>query len=1456
MRKLLTCLLAGILAFNIFGGSWVQAAPTAEDARWVLISKLRGYKQALDNDYRGQYGLYLNLYYLALDIRWTEFLYDAAGNHGLEISENERESYRLSLIDDIKAFNLRYKSAPDSIAGEEDAFHFEKLELSVQTQASSFTTMVSDALDDRIPVYLEGRLKTILTAYDEAEASGIADADVKVIADNKDALRYIYKILEVLTSEDVEMLNVSPTGNVNVTSSVMATSMISADSLYIELLEKGKAIDAEESATIDNVAVIETGEYLERLSFVTKKTLSDLKESDVGTDLWSNDSVNPDSGFELRDTYLRMVAAGAVYQPFVSFIGDREYLEAMSGLFKEEDRQKALHLFDQIKDYRKPLYVVPGDSVNKYFKTPEDGVDKALEDYAGTARVATLENFLDLLKSGSLFGLVMMGGMLSQNKQDANTFAYFNDNPLLYTGSTSTIGGTDPTGGTSPDGGGDESAGIGDTPKVGGVNTVLSNAEETTTSTKWTPIVFSSGIGDLFGKYYHRAALTNITLTNYMQGISDLDSLSKDTKNMLFMNAFGDIVTQDNRVVFPGVANPMIYKLNTPYNPYTVTFMKGYPDVAFIGTKMSLKENLDKGKYMLMSPKESATGDSLFIKIKGERNFAIATPQIIGEVNLNLSEPLVGVNSSFTKVNGDNIFSEGFLANLWDVVEYYVGSGGLSANYKGLDLVQKEDTLMMDRYNVFNYEPGQDEDFIVARYIALNMYKSMVSAEGSDTGTSRVDHDFVFKNILFEGLSGTVYTSAYYKTMTQNYDSLMNDSFTNAEKIITDWGRQVVETFGDTDGVLGVKNSYNDPIFGKMLEWTSVYFWYIALVLVIVFVLMYLRNRATILYTVMMSGAALLVMFVFLRVIPVYLPMGYNFLLNNINLPLSYDILISKSEKYDKTYKNSNVLTPDGKFSINTTSIDLYRFTDEELDTALDQYGISRDEISGGNIYIVDSDNGIYLEGNSLKANIDVLFYTNPVVGAYEDSPAGTIYQLTASKQYSSVIDYYMPYYLIQDGLVDSMNRLLQAFIIPKQTIQYVNGMSKDGFLYYHYTNSPPFLTPADYEQSDTMLMPEQVDKLYYLFDNPDTQTNSYDFLNLDRLLSNPTPEMADSLWYRSMMQNKKLPVDEGGETRYWDMISSVNLLTKKFMLELQAEVGLISDENLIKVTSLYATTIFNQKISSWGNQVYPLGLNYQEYKYSDVMLSSVTRDFRRFLAADMDVSSYVVDQRGVLGGLLLIANMVLGRTISEITKIGLPVMYILFILLFAIRFVIGTKISTVVKGYLKISVLLFISLTIFVASLGLLRVGNLMWVLIAMFFIYVLIFYVLFTIITSLLFNLTEMGNSSLNEWGEKWARRASMLTDKAHLTSSLSQLRASTVNLFREIKPIYTGDEGFDMYRRGATVDENIYNQARQYDPNFNLRDRRQRMSYRNSIQADEYEKFRITRAPRDPYDPDKGV
>lgn len=1396
MRRFILSFLVSLVFLTSFQVPLGRAAPTdPEDLKWMIVSKIKGFNTALDNKYMGQYGLLYNLQYLALATRWTEFMVKAPSLH---FSSEEKKIYEDALIDNYSAFNKKYSK--DSGIPEGDAYYYRPLKLKVGTGGEAgFKSAIKSFMNEEVPEYLDAFLADLNEEY------GKPDTNLdEFMTNNKDNMRFIYSTLMVLTQEQNEMramLGIDTLTVSNDPTSVLLVSLpanaIIQKPEYKELLDKGRSLSEDESIQVGNVGYEEASTYIAQLAWVTPKKSPEASSYDV--DLWEPVSGHGSAeDFKLRDTYVAMIEATAVYKPFTSHVGDKEYLDTLAYLTSgdKDKSRKILALFNQIKDFRKPLYVI--DDAGWWDSTfGSAGKNEAtFPTYAGSGRRLTLKEFLKRVDDEEVSGFVTVRGDFRQVAEDGNSWAFYQENSKVdWKGMDSQQGsqGTQEQeqeqpadDATKPDADKSEPAddqggdpGSYTPPAVSGAgnNSVLTMADEVINTTKWTSTVLEFGYKDGY-------PITGLAvLKNFMKYDRQAAKMANADTRSVFMNAFGDIVTEDNTVIVPAAANPMLYDEDLGYNPYTVAFMNGYPTVyAGAGNKLKFGSSDDKGKFLLMGEGDKMEDKHIFIKVQGDNNLAISH----AKQPIKIYRGFVDVGQGkMEMLSRSNAGVPGWWEARFGMLNFSSDSMKAMTITSGL----------VKNVPVFPYDINQDYSRDIRNLIAYNMYWSYInSSDGSATANfnGRLREDYIFRNILVAGMGGSIYASAYNKNMAESLEALNDDGYSWFKKNLVKFGKDLLESLGKIDGVLGLKNRYQDPILGKFLIFIQDYFWYVLAAMAVVFLIKFLRQNMNVTGAVLYSGLSAIIIFAFLKIIPVYLPLAYNVAVNNISTNLAYQITATKAEKYNKTYSSKNQLDDKGKLSISTTSMNLFKLSDKDIQTVADRYNLRKRDLLGGKITMLDTTNGIYLEGDTLKVNIDSLMANNPIVGSYgEDNESS--YSYKADKMYSSVLDYYTPYYQIEDGFVETLNNLLTIYNIPKHSTKYAEGLEKDSFVVYSYVNSIPFLYSDNMEDATDQTTPQEMEKLKSVFKTPN------DFLNLHKFLSNPTPEMKETLWYKTMLQNGFFADNDESRKKYSNFISDVNYQVKKFLIDIKPQVGMISDENLIKMVSIYATTIFNQKASEYANWLYPFSLNYQEFSMQDVMLASVTDDYSRFIVQDMDVVSYIANYTDPFTLLVFYLDLVFSFLISLIIKFLVPVLYITIGLLLLGRFITGHKLSTALSGYTKVSLIIFVCLTGFVTVLGSAMHFNIYIVVYGMLLCFGLILYVLSQVLSSVIFNITEMGNSKLNE-------KLNGLLERTHLDGKVGKLKAKIGELRnRNDKELEIGEaEVSTRYKLNASVIE----------------------------------------------------
>jgi hypothetical protein len=1380
MKKWLISLFAAVTLITSIP---VYAEPIDDTVRSTVLVKLQGLNDTLSNSYTGKDGLYYNLYYLAIKAEWVSFMYDFNNTMNLGFSLQDKQAQRKSLIDNISKFNMIFSVQTSNSSYVDESQQYVPLKLSDSVDPDDFVKVVKDFTANSVPTYLENRLKDLKVKFDQASTEEDKEG---VLSSSKDELISIYRILNVLLFEKDNLSPMLLSGDFYIPGSPKSQEIMKNTS-YTSLIAKARDFSSSQSAFDTSLEESDSNIYLEKLAWVKKKTAASAAPDDLGYSVWStlaDPSGTKSDQYKLRDAYIRMFAASSVYRPLVSHVGDEEYLEALGALFPDDVRQRYLALFDQIKDYKKPVYSIY-DSSKWYQKlypksSPNAGpLGSSVQSFSGTAKIITVKEFLKGIKDEDLMGLTTLKGKLKVSETDINSYSYFNDNPKFSNDPEFGVPfGEEPDNtpvATDADPGDVEdednpSPTTSPTKNSGELNSIIQNAAEEVTSTKWTNTFVEVGKPSKDGFIYYLPSLSTATFKNYFKDLNYGESLSKSDNSYLYMNVFGDIVNKDNLVIIPGAANPAYYSADEGYYPYNVMFMKGYPSMANVTGELILGSPQNKGKYLLFSSKDSANGNHTFFEVKGDSNFAVTSPRISNWVTLKLMEPIKGIGNPFTLNDVTSL-----TGNAWTTMKFlYSNTFGVtpgSADYLN-NTVLKQDVPVGD-VNLMSYDPSEDTDYRVAKYISRNMYLFLSEKV---SGSRRLKEDFMFKNILVEALNGTTYSSGYERLLNESVGKLMENQYDWWTNAAYNLGKTVSDgALGQIDGVLGVRDTREDPLFSKIREVIDNYYIYIIITVVAVFLIRYIRNKANFLYTIWTIASVIVISTLFLKALPMYIPYVYNFVTANKSSDLAYKVLQMKTEKYTKVYSPNNELDKYGNYLKATTSIDLYHLTDAQRKEISEHFNVSLSRLDKGHSEIIDSNVGMYFQGNTIKLNLDMLFSGNPITASYQDTPYGRIYQLTADKMFSSSIDYYTPFYLIEDGFVDTLNRFLLAYKIPKFSLDYGGGLTKDAYIVYNYTNSLPFLSPGSYELTDGSVSPSEADKLKSMFDDIAKREDSRDFLSLYKIFENPSQEMMNSLWYRSMVAKGINP--EGTEEEkqnFIDLLESVNTLTKRAINDMDIKGGNLSDENLIKNISLYATMIFNQKISqTWKYNVYPKVLNYGEFKLADILQAVLTEDYRLFVNSNQDLMQYARDNLDGITFMVLIFLVVLLAITIFILHYSIPALVALLFFALAAKVIMGDSIKAPLMGYLKLSFILFLCMVTLTISMALREGKSTTWSTYILMVPGLVVTLVVFTCLTAVLLDPLDMGNNKLNSLVTKFLNSKLMKPITDRLNATLDRLK-----------------------------------------------------------------------------------
>ena len=549
VRKRLIALLM-ILLFCLPYASIVHADPVHPDqtlsseevisnSKWSVVNKLKSLQTSLDNNAFAQYGVFYNLYYLVQYAGYLDFMLTA---DDLAFSQTEQDVYVKVYVDLVDKFNSKYGETEDGT---------EKLPFRIDTPMRSSKSEVKNSIkslvETRIPEYCIQYLEILrdksgVTVTGESVTGSAENLDEyqreitkinQILAFMSQHKSYCQSLLPKIEEEPDERL--SDMANYD-----KFKAMLTANPDASAVLNEGKEISSQIVNTIGNVSYKDANTYIEQLANVALKT--DADDKTYGADLWKNTSAT--DHFQLNDTYLAMLATSAVYTPFVSKVGDERFMEALKSAVGTDNESKVSRLYDEIKDYRKPLFMIQSKSFLSTDDTVVSGGGR--RKYSGDAVKITLADLLSYSGSDKEIALLTVKGDLKVNPEDGNSYAFFMEGgPGKYLGQ----GGTQELN-IKSEGDVSESAMNEDAKSLS--NAVYIPDGTTVSTVHWTDVLFELGDSTLSGSM-NRALLTNIE--HDLRNKKELDDLGK---SYLYVNPFGDIVLDDNTVIIPGSANASI----------------------------------------------------------------------------------------------------------------------------------------------------------------------------------------------------------------------------------------------------------------------------------------------------------------------------------------------------------------------------------------------------------------------------------------------------------------------------------------------------------------------------------------------------------------------------------------------------------------------------------------------------------------------------------------------------------------------------------------------------------------------------------------------------------------------------------------------------------------------------------------------------------------------------------
>lgn len=1133
---------------------------------------------------------------------------------------------------------------------------------------------------------------------------------------------------------------------------------------------------------------------------------------------------------ELTTLGYYVLAAGATYDPFVSIAGNDTYMAVLDQFLATNDqKEKVIRVLQSAINTRKPLYVTDAS------RGSWSSSDTVTEIPAASYRVAFLRDFLSADKNVTS-AYAVIKGQIKVSQVDSSTWEYVQGGSNASTNTGTTNNGDSTTTTTTTI----------DTSQTGAMVTVGTEELMASSTQMSMPVAYTCGSSSLItdGRAKDNAVdtiggLTSIIVHNASVDMKSNTYLENADTEMLFLNGLGDIVLSDGTVVLPAIANPILYEYDSEvtdevepttkaYYPYTAAFLNHYPSARVsVDKKAYLSGTSDVGKYIIMLATDGAlegvyiygtgTGDQMKTRITDR----IRVAGINGN-SLSTSQDLTAVTEACQ-------YAEAETGNWrqW----FGTGMSGISnpdylvylpqANSDGIPLfpIVEDNVDMRDSYIAL---AGPIVTSAV-RYISTA--DSTADSVRTSSGVFRIE-SFIY-DFMGQGMLGNAYSETMIKNYQLSYDMLVEQQYGRFTELIKDFTSDALENLGRIDGVLAIKNGYENGFFNTIMDFVQRGYLIIAVILLILIAVKFLRGRYNLISVFLIAALVFSAFEVYAVWMPTAIPAAYNFFVNDVVEDVVWNTVTVKSESYEEVYKDAGRKDPQtGELRPYTATITLYRLTQGEMEQIAERANVSEVDIRSGRTVFLDEQAGIFVQGDAIKMSIDKLLANNTMRGLYKsqweliESGAeevepidvqgnGNPYIIKLTNPYVSLESYYTPFCQIERSFLVNLNNFANIFRVDRQVYRYSDYVYKDAFLFNAFTNSAIFTDP-DNTSYDTLKLnirdntilggnTATVDDIIALCEQHLSPFS--DWLNLRGMFANPSQAMRDSLWGQMLQKQGYYSEDwtmtPEQEEKVTDLINYINDQTKQFVIRNSDQLNFCSDENAIKLVSLYATTCFTHRVSQFGSWLYPNYINAADIELTDVLYGSMTTLKDRNTAADGDIVNTVTLNLGAWGAILVLLITLFSAVFVFILTYLVPILYAMFGVILVYKLLNDEQSIGLVKGYIKVTGVTVVLYMVYsfglklVSSMGYQWYGYLGTLLVTIGCLYFLLF-----VCMSVVTNPLELGNDTL-------ARNLFGALDRltGHRLSRLTSnsLHINSRNVYGGMQPV-----GVQSYMRGASVDD----------------------------------------------------
>lgn len=1206
------------------------------------------------------------LYYLA-SLGALALWNDAANNNNrTTISASLREPYKDSLAIGVKDFNNRYQVSPS-----ENSF--------IATSIDDSQTFENYSDSDQLKKYADYMASEIIEKSSE-QASAVFTKLNDGMKDMEDSEKQTY------LTENSQTVRALYTLILRVSSEYKTIQSLVNINDKIPMYKKDITSLTKQLADPANQTIINFAQDLEEK---TLRSGGNLALSDDKNDLNRLLATYNGDNLLINQAYLAIVACSATYLPFSSKLGEESFTKSLTSIVGEEkEGQEVLALYNRQKAKLKPLYMR---------QTTADGEGK------GSAERITVEEFLKNIEDQSSGSLVTVKGKFRKS-EDSDSFAYYTKTEttkLQYDDNGEEV--TETEDNTSENAETKTSNGNGAEIEEGETGELLATGTITDSSRLSDPVFRFSENDD------KNSSMGRILMWNILKDYKTDDLESEYNKQLLYVNMFGDIVLSDLTVIIPAAANPTFLNKEVSYNPNTAAFMNSYPKTALNSETLSVTDR-DKEKFIIVefpnyteatqqyrTPSHSEATELLGLSKVGptvkcdtkaiaytisENKEAVKTFEF-GDSTMPLSlemydESLEGVQTMKAKYMSSKWYQFN-TANKFNGALAMVPDSGRSLNFDVPAVL-----FPLNKSDNSNYDE-------VCSFIAKKFFDDITVGEDSTRSISngRVNVQLLTDTLIC-AYEGETNIAMFTKNIYDEYSKLDEVNIVTKGLMILD--EKILTTLGGVSGILGIKNAYQDPVFGTILLYTKKFMPFVLLVVALYFIISFIRKRCNIIFSVACILGSLVLTYAGLQVLPIYIPILVNGTISSFSDEVSYKSLFMRQEQYLNPYEMKASYDDNGNFSYSTSSINLYRFSNDQIDSFASRYNTTSDNLKSGKAVMIDDNSGLFVEGDLIKMNLDRLFGGLTITGNYENSSEGNVYRLKSSKKVSNVVDYYTPYYAIVDSYINKLNKLSEVYNIPREQLYYGNSLYKDSFINSSYVNSDLFLNRGRFDKIQYESQEGQLNLSLMEENFPD---QNVDWIGLQSVVAGDyfksnLDSIKDTLWFQSMVTNGYYDQDGNivDEDKLAKVLDHVNNTTQQFLIDNSGQLSHLSDENIIKITCMYALIDFNICVSDWKCVLYPQALNYEELTLEDVLLPVLTKDYDRYTAQKRNIVSYIASDFGIIGLILFAFVAILAFLICWAMRIVIPILYFILIISVILRLSLknNSSVSSIFWGFAQIA--------------------------------------------------------------------------------------------------------------------------------------------------------------------------